>query len=132
MPVTWFLRNRHLVAYALREASSFFVAGYAIFLLVVLARQGQGSQGRQAFRTFFDKVLESWPSFILHLIVLAFVLLHSVTSFNGIGKVTVIRLGEERISPTLIAEFNYLIWVVVSVLIFTGVISWSQAFELGG
>jgi fumarate reductase subunit C len=132
MPVTWFLRNRYLVSYAFRELTSLFVAGYAIFLMVVLARAGQGLQGRRSFGTFFRDVLESWPSLILHLIVLAFVVFHSVTSFNGMGRVTVIRLGEERVSPTLIAEFNYLIWVIVSVLIFTGVLTWSQAFEVGG
>ena len=132
MPVTWFLRNRYLITYAFRELTSFFVAGYAIFLLVVLARAGQTPQDRRSFGTFFRNVLESWPSLILHLLVLAFVVFHSVTSFNGMGKVMVIRRGEERISPTLIAEVNYGIWIIVSALIFIGVISWSQAFELGG
>jgi fumarate reductase subunit C len=129
MPVTWFLHNRYLVGYALRELTSFFVAGYAIFLMIVLARQ---NEGRQSFGHFFRHVLESWPSFIVHLIVLAFVVFHSATSFNGMGRVMVIRRGEERISPTLIAEVNYGIWLIVTALIFIGVISWTQSFEVGG
>jgi fumarate reductase subunit C len=126
MPVTWFLRNRYLIAYAVRELTSVFVAGYAIFLMVVLARQ---NEGRQAFGNFFRNVLESPLSLVLHLIVLAFVVFHSATSFNGMGRVMVIRRGEERVNPTLIAEVNYGLWIIVSALIFIGVIFWSDAFE---
>jgi fumarate reductase subunit C len=121
MPATWFLRNRYLVLYALRETSSFFVAGYAIFLMVLLARQGQG---REAFNSFFNNVLQSPLSLILHLIVLAFVVLHSVTSFDGMAKIMVIRQGEDRVSPALIAGVLYAVWIVVSLLILIGVLSW--------
>jgi fumarate reductase subunit C len=126
MPVTWFLHNRYLISYAVRELTSVFVAGYAIFLLIVLARQ---NQGRQAFGNFYRSVLENPLSLILHLMVLAFVVFHSVTSFNGVGRVMVIRRGEERVSPTLIAEANYGLWIIVSALIFIGVLFWSDAFE---
>jgi fumarate reductase subunit C len=108
------------------------VAGYAIFLMVVLARAGERPQGRQAFGRFFRDVLESQPSFILHLIVLAFVVFHSASSFNAMGRSIEIRRGEKRVSSGLIAELNYGIWIIVSALIFIGVISWSQSFELGG
>src|SRR5207244_8743541 len=76
MPATWFLHNRHLVVYAIRESTSFFVAGYAIFLIVMLAFEGQG---RKALGDFFRSVLMSWPSLIVHLIVLAFVVFHILT-----------------------------------------------------
>jgi fumarate reductase subunit C len=128
MPVTWFLHNRHLIVYALRELTSLFIAGYAIFLMVALARQ---EQGREAFGIFFRKVLQSPLSLVLHLVVLAFVVLHSVTSFNGMGRVMVIRRGEERVSPALIAEVNYGLWIIVSALIFCGVIYWSEAWGRG-
>ena len=121
MPATWFLHNRHLVLYALRELTSFFVVGYAIFLMVLLARHGQG---REAFNSFYFNVLESRPSLVLHLIVLAFVVFHSVTSFNLIAKVMVIRRGEERVSPAFIAGVNYALWIIISVLILIGVLSW--------
>src|SRR5207237_7688218 len=78
MPATWFLHNRHLVIYALRELTSFFVAGYAIFLMVVLV---YANRGRGSFGNFFREVLQSTPALVLHLIVLAFVLFHSATSF---------------------------------------------------
>jgi fumarate reductase subunit C len=119
MPATWFLHNRHLVIYALRELTSFFVAGYAIFLIVLLAYEGQG---RGALGSFFRNVLLSQTSLILHLIALAFVVFHSATSFNGMARVMVIRRGEERVSPVLIAELNYGLWLIVSVLILIGAI----------
>jgi fumarate reductase subunit C len=119
MPATWFLHNRHLVIYAFRELTSFFVAGYAIFLIVALA---YANQGRGAFGNFFQTVLRSWTSLMLHLLVLAFVVFHSMTSFNGMGRVMVIRRGEERVSPILIAEVNYGLWLIVSALILLGVI----------
>jgi fumarate reductase subunit C len=121
MPATWFLHNRHLMIYALRELTSFFVAGYAIFLILVLARANQG-QGQ--FGTFFREVLQTRTSLILHLIALAFVAFHSMTSFNALGRLTVIRRGEERVSPVLIAEIFYGVWFVLSLLILLGAISY--------
>jgi len=119
MPATWFLHNRHLVVYAIRELTSFFVTGYAIFLILVLART---NHSKSDFRAFYESVLRSRASLIVHLIVLAFVVFHSTTSFNGMARVLVVRRGEERVSPTLIAILNYGAWLVVSVLIFVGVI----------
>ena len=118
LPATWFLHNRHLVIYALRELTSFFVAGYAIFLIVVLA---YANRGLGTFGNFFRDVLQSWPSVVVHIIVLVFVLFHSFTSFNGMARVMVIRRGEERVSPLLIAEINYGIWLVISAVILLGV-----------
>src|SRR5437762_3553602 len=120
LPATWFLHNRHLVIYALRELTSFFVAGYAIFLLVVLA---YANRGRGAFGNFFREVLQSTPALVLHLTVLAFVLFHSATSFNGMARVMVIRRGEDRVSPTLIAEINYGLCLIVTAAILIGVLS---------
>ena len=123
MPATWFLHNRHLVIYALREATAFFVAGYAIFLMVVLA---YANKGRGPFGDFYRAVLGSWTSLILHIVVLAFVIFHSATSFNSMGRVMVIRRGEERVSPALIAEVNYGVWLIVSALILLGVLTPNQ------
>jgi fumarate reductase subunit C len=118
MPATWFLRNRYLVINFLRELTSFFVAGYAIFLIVVLAR---ANQGRGQFGDFCRKVLQSPTALILHLLVLAFVVFHSATSFNALGRLMVIRRGEERVSPSLIAEIFYGLWLIVSMLILVGI-----------
>jgi fumarate reductase subunit C len=121
MPATWFLHNRHLVIYALRELTSFFVAGSAIFLIVILARANQGAG---PFGAFSREVLQSKTSLILHLVALAFVAFHSATSFNALGRLTVIRRGEERVSSVLIAEIFYGVWFILSLLILIGAISY--------
>ncbi len=38
------------------------------------------------------------------------------------ARVMVIRRGEERVSPVLIAELNYGLWLIVSLLILIGAI----------
>ncbi len=113
MPATWWLRNYHLVLFMLRELSSVFVAGYAIFLMVLLFRHGQG---RAAFQQFCEG-LKSPVSIILQLVTLAFVVYHSVTSFNAAPVLMTVWRGEEKIDPRLIVAANYALWLIVSLLI---------------
>src|SRR5262245_40060333 len=118
MPVTWWLHNRHLTLFMVRELSSIFVAGYAVFLLVLLYRAGQG---REQFDAFFQ-ALRSPGMIALHLVALAFVVYHSITSFNAAPPIMVVRRGEEKVSPTLIVGANYAMWLVVSVLVFAAAV----------
>ena len=48
MPATWWLHNRQVIQFMLREMSSFFVLGFAIFLLVLLYA---ATEGRPRFET---------------------------------------------------------------------------------
>jgi fumarate reductase subunit C len=114
MPWTWWLRNRHLTLFMIRELSSAFVGGYAIFLMVMLYRIGQG---RGAFRVFFE-ALSSPASIVLQLVALAFVVYHSITSFNAAPVLMVVWRGDEKVDPNLIVAANYGLWLVLSVLVF--------------
>jgi fumarate reductase subunit C len=129
MPEPGFRPLHQRLAHVLRESASLFIVGYAIFLMVVLALEGQG---REAFGTFFRQVLQSQLSLVLHLIVLAFAVIHSVASFYDMGKAMVILRGEQRARPDLVAEIGCGICIIVSMLIFLGLIAWSQAFEMRG
>ncbi len=133
MPATWWLRNRYLFLFMIREMTCLFVIGYAVFLLVLLF---MANREKKDFRGFLKVILspqaESDPQvagmirlvwIILHLIVLAFVVFHSVTSFNGVGKIMVIRRGEERVSPALVAGVHYAVWLMVSIVIVLVVLS---------
>ena len=113
MPATWWLQNYHLVLFMIRELTSVFVAGYAIFLMVLLGRHGQG---RAAFQQFYEG-LKSPVSIVLQLITLAFVVYHSVTSFNAAPVLMTVWRGEEKLDPRFIVAANYALWAVVSVLI---------------
>ncbi len=110
---TWWLQRRPYTLFIVREITSVFVAGYCAFLLYLLYRLGQGAEGYAAAL----EVIRSPLSVALHVMALLFVLYHTVTWFNLTPKVMVMRVGEEQISPLLIAGGVYAGWIVVSVLI---------------
>lgn len=96
-----------------RELTSLFVAGYCIFLLVIIGRISQGSM------VYPDiiQLMKSPVSLIFHAFALPMVLYHTITWFNLTPKILVLRIGEERVPPALIAGGFYAGWIVVSAAI---------------
>jgi len=113
VPNTWWLQRRPYILFMIRELTSVFVAGYCIFLLVLVYKL---TQGANAYGNFMA-ALKSPSSVALHLITLAFVLYHTITWFNLTPKILVLYKGEERISQGLVAGTFYAGWVVVSVIV---------------
>lgn len=113
MPATWWLHNRQLVLFMLRELSGVLLAGYAIFLMFLLCRS---NQGREAFHQFFE-ALRSPVSIFLQIVALAFVVYHSVSSFNAAPVLMTVWRGEEKVAPGLIIGANYAMWLILSVLV---------------
>ncbi len=109
MPATWFLHNIHLKLFMIRELTSVFVAGYAVFLLVLLSK----FHDHVAFR----ETLLCPGALIFQIVALPFVLFHSVTWFNLTPKAIVLFRGEERVSPVWIAGGHYALWAVSSLVI---------------
>jgi fumarate reductase subunit C len=97
----------------IRELTSVFVAGYCIFLLVLVYKL---TQGVDEYGNFMD-ALKSPISVALHLITLVFVLYHTITWFNLTPKILVFYRGEDRIPQGLVAGTFYVGWVVVSVIV---------------
>ena len=97
----------------IRELTSIFVAGYCIFLIVLVFKLGEGSSSYSNFTT----TLQSPTSVTLHIISLIFVLYHTITWFNLTPKILVLYRGEERISQRLVAGVFYITWAVVSFII---------------
>ena len=113
IPKIWWLKRKPYILFMIREITSVFVAGYCVFLLVLIFKLGQGAEGYSSFITG----LKSPASIVLHLITLAFVLYHTITWFNLTPKILVLYKGEERISPKLIAGIFYIGWIVASSII---------------
>jgi len=113
VPNTWWLKRKPYFLFMIRELTSVFVAGYCIFLLILISKleQGAGAYGN------LMAALKSPSSVALHLITLAFVLYHTITWFNLTPKILVLYRGEERIPQGLVAGVFYAGWVVVSVII---------------
>jgi len=114
MPATWWLHNIHLKLFMIRELTSLFVAGYAVFLLVLISHGDD-------LKAFTDTLLCP-TAIIFQLIALPFVVFHSVTWFNLMPKVVVLFRGEERVSPRVIAGALYFLWAVISLLILSVVL----------
>ena len=110
---TWWLKRKPYILFMIRELTSVFVAGYCIFLLVLVYKLTQGADAYGSFMA----ALNSPSSVALHLITLAFVLYHTITWFNLTPKILVLYRGEERIPQGLVAGVFYAGWVVVSVII---------------
>ena len=105
----------HITIFTIRELTSLFVAGYAVFLLVLLYRYGQG---REQFHQFFE-ALKSPTSLILHAMTFGFVVFHTVTWFNLTPKVVILWRGEKKVSPGLIVGAHYALWLLVPVVVLT-------------
>lgn len=106
-PSDWWLRRASYTLFMIREITAVFVGGYAIFLLVLLFLPDG------AFRA----AVQGPVSVILHGIVLAMVLYHTVTWLNLTPKVLVVWRGEERVNPMLITATHYAGWIVLSLVI---------------
>jgi fumarate reductase subunit C len=114
MPATWFLHNRHVAKFMIRELTSFFVLAFAIFLLVVLY---QANRGGEEFRQFYISVVQSgWIKVFLWLALL-FIGFHSITSFNAAPTIMAPRWGEDKIDPRIIIAVNYGAWLIVSLIV---------------
>jgi fumarate reductase subunit C len=113
MPATWWLQKRPYTLFMLREFTAVFVAGYAVFLIVLLDR---ALQGPDVFRAFVQG-LKSPVSIVLHLIVLAMAAYHSATWFDSMAKVLVFWRGEERVSPASVVASGYVAWAVASAVV---------------
>ena len=110
---TWWLQRKPYILFMIRELTSVFVAGYCIFLLVLVYKL---TQGAEAYGNLIA-ALKLPSSIMLHFITLAFVLYHTITWFNLTPKILVIYRGEERIPQGLVAGTFYAGWVMVSVFL---------------
>ncbi len=112
IPATWWLKNPAYTKFILRELSSVFIAGYCIFLMVLLYK----SSDSQAFASFYEG-LKSPVSVVLHLVVLGFALFNSITAMNAAPRIVTVFRGDEKVPDHLIAGGHYLMWLAMSVIL---------------
>lgn len=110
---TWWLSKRNYVLFMLRELTSVWIAAFLVVSLIQLAEL---TQGAEAYATAVER-LASPGWIVFHLLVLIAALYHSITWFNLTPQVIIVRRGEERVSPVVIAGSHYLAWLAVSAVI---------------
>lgn len=111
IPISWWIRKKSYVYFILRELTSIFVAAYAVILLIQVGALSRGAQAWEALIEWFATPL----SIGLHVIILIFVLYHSITWFNLAPTAMVLRIGKKRIPDAAILAVNFGMWALLSV-----------------
>jgi len=93
--------------------TSVFIAAFLVLSLVQLS---QLARGAEAYAIFLERLASPWW-IGFHVLALVAAVYHSITWFNLTPKVMVVRMGEERLAPVLIAASNYVLWLLISVVI---------------
>ncbi len=113
MPWTWWLRNRAYFLFMMRELTSVPIAVYLILLLLMVRKLAAGREAYESYVQFL-----ATPGMVaFHLLALAAALFHAVTWIHITPKVLVVRMGENRVPPALVAGVNYAAWIVASIVI---------------
>ena len=99
--------------FMLRELTSVFVAAFLVFYLIQLSHLAKGTEAYTAF--LGRRASLGWMLF--HGLAFVAALYHSITWFNLTPKVMVVRRGEEKVPPALIAGPHYAAWLAISVVI---------------
>ena len=109
IPNTWWLKKSSYLLFMLRELSSVFVALYALCLLSLVYAVSQGPESYAAWVAGS----RSGGMILLHVVMLLFVLYHTVTWFRISGRIFG-REGSGAPSPAAVTTLNYVIWIVIS------------------
>ncbi|MEX2178288.1 MAG: hypothetical protein WD801_06230 [Gemmatimonadaceae bacterium] len=110
---TWYLANWPYRLFMLRELSAVFLALYTVLLLLLVTKVHAGPA---AFAGYVH-TLQSPLLIAVHVVVMAFALLHSVTWFQAVPKGLPIRRGEEPVPPQLVIGANYVLLLAVTVIV---------------
>lgn len=114
MPTDWWLKNPVYFRFMMRELTGVFIAGYCIFLLVLMCKAEHSDAA--SFAAFYSS-LGSPLSVGFHIVVFAFAVYHSTTFFDLTPRVIVKFRGDEKVPDAFIAGAHYVAWAVVSLVL---------------
>ncbi len=118
LPWSWFTQRLSYRRFMAREATSVFLAGYLVYLIVWIYRVGQGPEGLAAAIDSARHPL----TVAMHILALVAALFHSITWFNLTPKIMPLYIGEDRLPDFWAAILmGYLPWIVLSVTILWGI-----------
>ena len=121
---SWFTQRRSYRLFMAREATSIFLAGYLVYLIVWIYRIGQGPEGLAAAIDSARHPL----TVVMHILALVAALYHSITWFNLTPKIMPLYLGEDRVPDFWAAILlGYLPWTL-----FTFIVLWRTASAMRG
>jgi fumarate reductase subunit C len=113
VPTWWWLRKRTYFVFVMRELSSFFVAWYVLFLLLLVRAVDRGDA---AYADFLD-----WAGspvvVVVNLVAFAFIVLHTVTWFSLTPQAMDLRAGARPVPGWMVIAGQYAGLVVVSAFV---------------
>lgn len=107
----WFVKRKPYLLFIIRELTSIFVAAYAIILLFQLNALRQGPEAWEGLISAFSTPF----SITMHVLILLFVLFHTITWFQLAPSAMVMKVGKTKIPGTAIIAVNFLMWIILSV-----------------
>ncbi len=113
MPATWWLLNRAYFLFMVRELTSVFIAVYVVLVLILLSKLRAGPDAYAQYLRF----LGTPGMIVFHVVALAAAIFHTVTWFNILPSVLVVRVGERRVPGAILAGANYAAWIAISILL---------------
>jgi len=111
MSIFWFLKRKPYLLFIVRELTSIFVAVYAVILLLQVNALRQGPEVWEALIVSFSTPF----SIVLHVLILVFVLFHTITWFRLAPSAMVLKIGGRKIPGSLIIAGNFVLWIVLSI-----------------
>ena len=109
----WWWGQRAYTLFVIRELTSVFIGAYAVLLLVLVQKLGQG---REAYEVYLRWLTTPWMV-VFHVVAFAAALYHSFTWFALAPKAMTVRLGEKRVPPRAVVGANYAAWLAISVIV---------------
>jgi fumarate reductase subunit C len=108
-PVFWWVRKPTYFLFVMRELSSFFVAWFVVYLLLLLHAV---SQGDAAYRDFLDEAAAPWLV-ALNVLGFAFLVLHTVTWFHLTPKAMVLQIPRHPRVPAPLRGWTAPGWLII-------------------
>ena len=109
----WWVRRRTYFVFVMRELSSFFVAWYVLFLLLLVRAVDRGDE---AYADFLD-----WAGspliVVINVVAFAFIVLHTVTWFSLTPQAMDLRVGGRPVPGWQIIAGQYAGLAVVSAFV---------------
>jgi len=119
MAPTWWLSNRPYFLFMVRELTSVFIAAYLMLFLLMLHKLAVGREAYEAYLRF----LAAPGMFAFHVLALAAAVFHSVTWFALTPTAMAVRFREKRVPPMIVAGFNYVAWIALS-MVMISIVLW--------
>lgn len=110
MSIFWWTGRKPYVKFIVRELTSVFVAVYAVILLFKINALSQGPEAWEAMLASLSTPF----SVTIHVLILFFLLFHSITWFMLAPSAIVLKIGEKRIPGTAIILANFFMWIILS------------------